>query len=118
MEHCPCEDEELTPVYYVKCTNFWSEFKDTGSFPYCEVHVCDYKEETDCRSMEEAEALAKRKNAAGFVCPKCGKTGKLKGTCNFEIYQPVPAHPAGGKEQGLSGRDSDPSGCFSDESRQ
>ena len=82
----PCEEENQTPVYYLKCTHFWPEFKETATFPYCVNHVCDWQEQIEVSTQEEADKAAAEANAAGFICPKCGQRAKLKGATQFEIY--------------------------------
>ena len=86
MVQFPCEHDQQKPVYYLKCTHFWSEFAQTAAFPYCINHVCDYQQEIPAESQEQADEMAAAANAAGFVCPICGSRGKLKGASQFEIY--------------------------------
>lgn len=86
LVHFPCEEEEQAPVYYLKCTHFWPEFKKNAAFPYCVNHICDWQERIDAATQEEADRMAAEANAAGFVCPKCGARSKLKGATQFEIY--------------------------------
>ena len=82
----PCEQEPLKPMYYVKCAGFWPVFKDTGSFSYGTTEVCSFKQRIEVSSEEEAEDEAARWNADGFVCPICGKKGKLRGVTGFELH--------------------------------
>lgn len=86
MVQFPCEAEHQAPVYYLKCTYFWPEFKQTPQFPYCENHVCDWQQPIQATTQEEADRIADETNASGFVCPKCGQRAKLKGATQFEIY--------------------------------
>ena len=82
----PCEEAAQRPVYFLKCTYCWPEFRETASFPYCVTHLCDYQQPIDAQTQEQADQMAAEENAAGFVCPKCGQRAKLKGASQFEIY--------------------------------
>lgn len=82
----PCEEESREPVYYLKCTHFWTEFKSNPSFSYPEQHQCAWMEKLGVSTQEEADRAAEEAVRTKKVCPLCGTAGKYKGASQFEIY--------------------------------
>ena len=78
-------EDDLVPAYIAKCNYAWPEFFDKGAFTYSEVRFCDYREELDCSTLEEAEKLVEAMNEEK-ACPRCGKRRKFVATTNYDLF--------------------------------
>lgn len=81
---CRERNENLEPTYYAKCGYHWPVFFDKGAFVYSEIRFCEYQEQLDCETMEEAEKIVAVMNQEK-VCPVCKKTNRWKAMTDFDI---------------------------------